>query len=193
MDGGLEGYIHSGPSRSEVLFRTAIKYKGFVWLLLWKKDRIMYERLKEHLHTRKADLKGHWILDYSPYKKNVCNILKMRHKKSGHWDAEWEGLLLEFEKGRNIRLDLLKYSKTLLKPEPQKSAPTLTAFFVPTQRRERIEQIIVVDTRQLLRKLELTEDIAKGLVALNKRTSGKLSAQAGLTLKDVKEISLWTV
>ena len=39
----------------------------------------------------------------------------------------------------------------------------------------------------------VTEDIARGLIGLNKRIAGKLNAQAGLTLKDVKEISLWTV
>ncbi len=48
-----------------------------------KKGRIMYERLREHLNTHKDDLKGYWILDYSPYKENVCNILKMRRRKSG--------------------------------------------------------------------------------------------------------------
>jgi len=158
-----------------------------------KKGRIMYERLREHLHTSKSDLKGHWILDYSPYKKNVCNILKMRHRKTGYWDAEWEGLFLEFEKGRNIRIDLLKYSKALMKLDPDSSVSALTAFFIPTQRRERIEQIIVVDTRRLLKKLDLTEDIAKGLITLNERTAGKLNAQTSLTLKDLKEISLWTV
>jgi len=153
----------------------------------------MYEKLREHLHTFKADLKGYWILDYSPYKENVCRILKMRCRKSGYWDAEWEGLFLEFEKGRSIRLDLIRYSRALLKLEPDSSLSALTAFFIPTQRRERIEQIIVVDTRRLLRKLNLKEDIAKGLIALNKRIDGKLNAQASLSLKDVKEISLWTV
>jgi len=153
----------------------------------------MYERLREHLHTLKADLKGFWILDYRPYKKDLCKILKMRRRKAGCWDAEWEGLFLEFEKGRNIRLDLLRYSKTLLKLDPDSSVSTLTAFFIPSQRRERIEQIIVVDTRRLLKKLDLTEDIAKGLIALNKRIAGGLNAQAGLTVKDIKEISLWTV
>ncbi len=93
-----------------------------------KKGRIMYERLREHLHTLKADLKGYWILDYSPYKENLCHILKMRCRKSGYWDAEWEGLFLEFEKGRNIRLDLLRYSKALLKLDPDASVSTLTAF-----------------------------------------------------------------
>jgi len=153
----------------------------------------MYERLREHLHTLKADLKGYWILDYSPYKENICNILKMRRRKTGYWDAEWEGLFLEFEKGRNIRLDLLRYSKALLKQDPDSSVSTLTAFFIPTQRRERIEKIIVVDTRRLIKKLDLTKEVAKGLIALNKRIAGKLNAQASLTLKDLKEISLWTV
>ena len=194
MDEGLEGYFHFESSCSNRLFRTAIiNAKGFVWQLSWKKGRIMYERLREHLHTLKADLKGYWILDYSPYKENICNILKMRRRKTGYWDAEWEGLFLEFEKGRNIRLDLLRYSKALLKQDPDSSVSTLTAFFIPTQRRERIEKIIVVDTRRLIKKLDLTEDVAKGLIALNKRIAGKLNAQASLTLKDLKEISLWTV
>jgi hypothetical protein len=75
-------FILSLPAQRR-LFRTAIiNAKGFLWLLSWKKGHIMYERLREHLHTLKADLKGYWILDYSPYKKNVCNILKMRHRKS---------------------------------------------------------------------------------------------------------------
>ena len=158
-----------------------------------KKGRIKYERLRKHLHTLKSDLTGYWILDYSPYKENLCNILKMRSRKSGHWDAEWEGLFLEFEKGRTIRLDLLRYSRALLKLDPDTSTSTLTAFFIPSQRRERIEQIIVVDTRRLIKKLDLTEDIARGLIALDKRIAGKLNAQASLSLKDVKEISLWTV
>lgn len=153
----------------------------------------MYERLREHLHTLKADLKGYWILDYSPYKEDLCHILKMRFRKSGYWDAEWEGLFLEFERGRSIRLDLLRYSKTLLKLDPDTSVTALTAFFIPTQRRQRIEQIIVVDTRHLLRKLDLTKEVAQGLIALNKRIAGRLNAHAALTLKDVKEISLWTV
>jgi len=194
LDEGLEGYIHFESSCSDRLLQTAvINTKGFVWQLSWKEGRIMYEKLREHLHTFKADLKGYWILDYSPYKENVCNILKMRRRKSGYWDAEWKGLFLEFEKGRSIRLDLIRYSKALLKLEPDSSVPALTAFFIPTPRRERIEQIIVVDTRRLLRKLNLKEDIAKGLIALNKRIDGKLNAQANLTLKDVKKISLWTV
>ena len=194
MDEGVEGYFHFESSCSNRLFRTAlINAKRFVWLLSWKKGRIMYERLREHLHTLKADLKGYWILDYSPYKENLCHILKMRCRKSGYWDAEWEGLFLEFEKGRNIRLDLLRYSKALLKLDPDASVSTLTAFFIPTQRRERIEKIIVVDTRRLIKKLDLTEEVAKGLIALNKRIAGKLNAQASLTLKDLKEISLWTV
>ena len=194
MDEGVEGYIHFESSCSNRLFRTAvINAKGFVWLLSWKEGHIMYERLREHLHTLKADLRGYWILDYSPYKENLCDILKMRCRKSRYWDAEWEGLFLEFEKGRNIRLDLLRYSEALLKLDPDASVSTLTAFFIPTQRRERIEKIIVVDTRRLLKKLDLTEDIAKGLIALNKRIAGKLNAQASLTLKDLKEISLWTV
>jgi hypothetical protein len=41
--------------------------------------------------------------------------------------------------------------------------------------------------------LDLNEDIAKGLIALNKRIGGKLNAQANLTPRDLKKISLWTV
>ena len=194
MEEGMEANIHFRSSCSDRLFQTALMYKKeFIWLLSWKKGRIMYERLREHLHTLKADLKGYWILDYSPYKEDLCHILKMQFRKSGYWDAEWEGLFLKFERGRSIRLDLLRYSKALLKLDPDTSVTALTAFFIPTQRRQRIEQIIVVDTRRLLKKLDLTKEVAQGLIALNKRIAGRLNAHAGLTLKDVKEISLWTV
>jgi hypothetical protein len=153
----------------------------------------MYERLREHLHTLKENLKGYWILDYSPYKQNICDILEMRCRKSRYWDAEWEGLFLEFEKGRNIRLDLVKYSEALLKLDPDAPESMLTAFFVPTQRRDKIEEVIVVDTEALIKKLDLTEETAINLVALSKRHPKQLNAQASLTLKDVREISCWTV
>jgi hypothetical protein len=153
----------------------------------------MYEQLREHLNTRKQDLKGYWILDGSAYEEDICDILKMQCRKSRYWDAEWGGLFLEFEKGRNISLDLVRYSEAVLKLDPDASVSTLTAFFVPTQRREKIEEIIVVDTKALIKKLDLTEDIARGLVALSKRIQRQLNAQASLSLKDVREISLWTV
>jgi hypothetical protein len=117
----------------------------------------------------------------------------MRCRKSRYWDAEWEGLFLEFEKGRNIRLDLVKYSEALLKLDADARASMLTAFFVPTKRRDRIEEVIVVDTDALIKKLDLTEETARNLVALSKRHPRQLNAQASLTLKDVREISCWTV
>lgn len=152
-----------------------------------------YENLKEHLRTFKKDLFGDWIHKNSSYDGDICNILKMNPIKSRYWDAEWNGLFLEFKKGRSIWLDLVRYSEVLLKVNTEASKETITLFFVPTKSRDKIEAIIGVDTKSLNEKLRLTDEIARNLVELNTYVPRQLNAQASLTINDIKGISRWIV
>ncbi len=115
--------------------------------------------------------------------------------KSRYWDAEWDGLLIKFKKGKgSIWLDLVRYSEILLKYNADASRETIMLFFVPTTyTKDFIEEIIMIETKALIEKVRLTEEIAKSLIELNAYLPRSFNAQASLTKNDVKEISRWIV
>ena len=114
-------------------------------------------------------------------------------KLSRYCDAEWNGLFLEFKKGRSVWLDLVRYSEILLKVGEEASQETITIFFIPNKRRTEIEEIIVVDTKILIEKLRLNAEIAERLIKLNKVVPRSLNAQASMTLNDIRGISKWII
>jgi hypothetical protein len=156
-------------------------------------DFEMYEELREQLRTFKNDLLGDWILKNSSYDTEICDILKMNFMKSRYWDAEWNGLFIEFKKGRSIWLDLVRYSEVLLQLNNDASRETITLFFVPTKSKDKIEEIVGVETKSIIEKLGLTDKLARSLVELNDYVPRQLNAQASLTVNDVKKISRWIV
>lgn len=153
----------------------------------------MYDELRRHLLKFKKDLKGDWIEKNSSYDKDICRIMQMTPKKTRYWDAEWNGMFLEFKKGRSIWLDAVRYSEIFLKVSPEASVVTITLFFVPTSLRDKIEEIMVVDTKRLLERLCFTEEVARRLIELEKHFPRQLNAQVSLTLNDVRKISQWVI
>ena len=149
----------------------------------------MSDSIEQHLRTHKKALKGWWVEKNSGYDRAICEALDMTPRKSRYWDAEWQGMLLEFKKGKSIWLDLVRYSEILLKVTTEASQPTITLFFVPSPSRDEIEEIVVVDTNHLIEKLKLNDEIASSLVALNKHVPRQLNAQASLTLADIRKIA----
>jgi len=149
----------------------------------------MNNNIEQHLKDHKKYLTGEWVGKNSGYDGAICEALGMTPLKSRYWDAEWQGMLLEFKKGKSIWLDLVRYSEILLRVTTDASKPTLTLFFVPGSYRYKIEEIVVVDTNCLIEKLQLNEKIASDLVALNDHVPRQLNAQASLTLRDIKEIA----
>jgi hypothetical protein len=151
----------------------------------------MYDQLKKHLEAHKGRLRGDWIGKRSSYDIYICAILEMKGIESRYWDGEWNGLLLEFKKGRSIWVDLVRYSEILLGSAPKEAIETLTLFFIPAGSKDRIEEIIAVETKALIEKFALTADSARALVQLNKQVPRQLNAQASLTVKDIRGVAIW--
>jgi hypothetical protein len=149
----------------------------------------MNNSIEQHLKEYKKNLKGWWVEKNNGYEGYICEALNMIPRKSRYWDAEWQGVLLEFKKGRSIWLDLVRYSEILLKVTTEASQPTITLFFVPSPSRDDIEEIVITDTDRLIEKLKLNEEIASSLIALNKHVPRQLNAQASLTLSDVRKMA----
>ena len=112
----------------------------------------MYENLRKHLSVFKKNLVGEWISNNSSYDADICDILKMELSKSRYWDAKWDGLSVEFKKGKSIWLDLVRYSEVLLRVNDEATVETITLFFVPTMTKDKIEEIIAIDTKSLIKK-----------------------------------------
>ncbi len=106
-----------------------------------------------------------------------------------YWDAQWKTYYIKFKKGISIWLDLVRYSETFLKINEDASKETLTLFFIPNRKRERIEEIICVQTKSIIEKIRLTGEIASQLIKLNKAVPRSLNAQASLTKKDVRNLA----
>jgi len=153
----------------------------------------MYEALKAHLLEHKKNLIGDWVRKNCAYDEYICDGLNMALRKSRYWDAEWNDLHLEFKKGRSIWLDLVRYGEIVLEVSGEASVETLTLFFLPTTDKHAIEEIIVAETRSLISRLRLTEEMARSLVRMKQTVPRSLNAQASLTVNDVKEMSVWTV
>ncbi len=153
----------------------------------------MYQELKEHLNKQKLNLQGDWVEKNSSYERYICEALAMNPDKSRYWDAVWNGFHIEFKKGRSIWLDLVRYSEVLLKENANASVDTITLFFVPDDRKYTIAEVIMVETKLLIQKLRLTEEIARTVIQLDHHVPRQLNAQANLTLPDVKRISQWII
>ena len=68
------------------------------------------------------------------------------------------------------------------------SRDTVTLFFIPNRKWDKIEEIICVQTKSIIEKIGLTEEISRQLIELNKSVPRSLNAQASLTKKDVRKL-----
>ena len=154
---------------------------------------MIVEQLKQHLEKNKEKLIGEWIKNNSSYDSYICNILDMKENTVRYWDAIWQNKQIEFKKGNSIWLDLVRYSKILLKVNSDASKETLTLFFIPNKAKDKIEEVICVSTNKLIEYIKLDKEKAKQLISLNENVPRSLNAQASLTKKDVKSIAIFIV
>lgn len=149
----------------------------------------MFDDLKEHLSKNGNQLYGLWIRNNSSYDSDICDILEMNVSTGRYWDAQWNEYYMEFKKGNSIWLDLVRYSEIFLKINKDASKDTLTLFFIPDKERKKIEEVICVETKSIIKKVKLTEEIAKQLINLNDVVPRSFNAQASLTKKDVRDLA----
>jgi hypothetical protein len=151
------------------------------------------KQLKEHLEKNKENLIGEWIKNNSSYDGYICDILNMHEDTVRYWDAIWNNQQIEFKKGNSIWLDLVRYSEILLKTNIDASKETLTLFFIPNKSKNEIEEVICVETKTLIKFINLDEEKAKQLILLNENVPRSLNAQASLTKKDIRSIAIFIV
>lgn len=145
--------------------------------------------LQEHLHALMPKLFGPWVKLKNGYDRDLAVCLGMEFSASRYWDARWNTLLLEFKKGKNIWLDLVRYSEVFLRVTDAAGMKTQTLFFLPDQRGESIVEVACVASETLIEFLGLSdESLARSVLAIKERVPHSLNAQANLTWRDVRSI-----
>ncbi|MDR2686027.1 MAG: hypothetical protein LBB23_04645 [Rickettsiales bacterium] len=142
--------------------------------------------IKEILNKIPAELCGEWIRKNSGYESGLCAEIGWQVYTNRYYDATCDCLKIEIKKGRSIWLDLVRYSEILL---GYGEIETITAFFIPSKNRKNIDDIYFVDTKDIMRKLNLSKDLAHQLLKLNHDVPRSLNVQANLTVNDIKKLA----
>jgi len=152
-------------------------------------DKII--KLRDLLQTSISKLTGDFVSKRSGYDSEICILIEgFRLEETRHYDCTWGSgnLNIEFKKGTNIWLDLVRYSEVLLLNSNTDMA-TYTLFFIPDITKRSIKEIIGVDTRKIIEKVGLTIDEAILIRKIHEKVLRNLNAQANLTVRDVKTIA----
>jgi hypothetical protein len=152
--------------------------------------------LEAHLRRMKPTLAGAWVNANSGYEGALSALLEMTEERSRYWDARWRGRALEFKKGHSIWLDLVRYAEVQLGSNAQAREETATLFFLPDKPRQRIKEVVCVETRALIRHLGITtqEAVFLGELAARMKGAGRnLNAQASLRVPEARKIAAFFV
>ena len=153
----------------------------------------MKDSLESYLIEKLPHLEGEWVKKNSYYESFISQILEMTDDKCRYWDARWQDYFIEFKKGTSVWLDLVRYSEILTKLNENAIQKVHSLFFIPNKDREKIVEIICVETEEIMKRLELDSAKALSILELHKVVPRSLNAQASLTLKDLRQIAMFVI
>jgi len=147
------------------------------------------EKLNFYLEYKIKELNGGWISKNSGYEKEACINLGFNCETKRYWDCEYDGLYIEIKKGKSIWLNEVRYCEIFMSDNDECKKETITIFLIPSKDKNRIENIIIINTRKLIQFLKINTEWAERLLIHNKETTRSLNCQQSMTLKDLKLIA----
>lgn len=150
------------------------------------------EKLNSYLKKKIKELNGEWISKNSGYEKEACINLGFKCETKRYWDCEYDGLYIEMKKGKSIWLDEVRYCEIFISEKMDNEEckkETITMFLVPSNDKNRIENIILIDTRKIIQFLKINTEWAERLLGRKKETVRSLNCQQSMTIKDLKKIA----
>ena len=150
------------------------------------------EQLNYYLQDKIKELNGKWVSKSSGYEKEACLILGFNCETKRYWDSEYNGLYIEIKKGKSIWLDEVRYCEIFMSDKSDNEEckkETITMFLIPSKDKERIENIILIDTRKIIQFLNINAEWAERLLNRNEEIVRSLNCQQSMTIKDLKSIA----
>jgi hypothetical protein len=147
------------------------------------------EELNKYLQTKIKELNGMWISKNSGYEKEACINLGFICTSKRYWDCEYKDLYIEIKKGKSIWLDEVRYCEILMNVNEDCKKETITIFLIPSKDKTKIDNIYIIDTKNLIQFMKITPEWATTLLCRHKETTRSLNCQQSMTLKDLKTIA----
>jgi hypothetical protein len=150
------------------------------------------EELNYFIQEKKKDLNGKWISKNSGYEKEACINFGFNCEMKRYWDCEYNGLYIEIKKGNSIWLDEVRYCELFMRDKidnEECKKETITIFLIPSKDKERIENIIIIDTQKLIQFLNINIEWAQRLLIRKNEIARSLNCQQSMTIKDLKLIA----
>ena len=151
------------------------------------------EQLNEYLHGKIEDLRGSWIRKKSGYENEMCTILDFNCQKERYWDCEYNDLYIEIKKGKSIWLDEVRYSEIFMGINDKCKQKTITLFFIPSKDKNKIENIIIVDSQKLIDYLKIDAKSAEFLLTRREIINRTLNCQQSVSLGDARSMADYIV
>ncbi len=166
-------------------------------MIHYKIDKKVLLELQVLLGNSLNSLEGPFVSKRSGYEKDLCDLINDFTKQTSRYhDCIWtkQNLRIEIKKGLNFWFDLIRYSEIVVGKEKEAKVPTFTLFFIPNRSgKERIVEIIGVDTSKIIEEFKLSKSSGKQIISLNGNVPRQINVQANLTLKDIREIACFNV
>ena len=134
-------------------------------------------------------IQGEWIRKNSGYEAGLCDCLGWKQVLTRYFDAVTHGFKIEIKKGKSIWLDLVRYSEIVT---GDGDLDTITAFFIPNDKKTEIEHIYFVKTDSIIRFLGLDKEHAEQIIKLKDLVPRQLNCQTSMTVSDVKKLAFYT-
>jgi|TARA_B100001964_G_C13800701_1_gene408635 hypothetical protein len=141
------------------------------------------------LEKNKTKLSGSWVNSNTNYEDDFCKIFGMDTDTKRYWDVKWDDDYIELKKGNSRWLDLVRYSEIFLKVNEDASQRTITLFLIPDKNRNKIEEIICVNTDKILKYYKLTKERANFYIKEKEIIPGSFNAQASLGITDLRQMA----
>ena len=151
------------------------------------------EQLNEYLHGKMEELRGSWISKNSGYENDLCIILGFNCQKERYWDCEYNDLYIEIKKGKSIWLDEVRYSEIFMGINDKCKQKTITIFLIPSKDKNKIENIIIVDSQKLIDYLKIDAKSAEFLLTRHEIINRTLNCQQSVSLGDARSMADYIV
>ncbi len=152
--------------------------------------------LHKYIQSKLNDLTGDWIGKKSGYEQDACANLGFTHSSNRYWDCTHNNLFIEIKKGKSIWLDEIRYAEILLSQlsgVTDSKNNTITIFIIPATDKKTINKIYIVDTKKIIKFLNLTPEWCELLIKRHKEVVRSLNCQQSMTLKDVRQLADYIV
>ena len=148
-------------------------------------------RIRKRLKECIKDMKGDFVIKDSHYEEELCGITKWDCFDSRYYDAYDGKSYIEIKKGQTqMWFNMIRYAEIFIKIGTQN---TITLFVKYSKKKKRVDEIFIMDTKEIQNHLNMTPTKAACCILLNKNSKRSLHMQAAATAKDMRDMATFVV